>query len=93
MLEEQQSFANFEDAAREFYDSLADMVSVMELWEQLAYIADSGEIDGETVREYISDIGPMKVVTGPYFIIVFDDNPDGMLDVYHIQRPSFLRPR
>ena len=47
MLEEQRSFAEFSDTAREFYESLTDVVSVVGLWEQLAYIADYGEIDHE----------------------------------------------
>ena len=92
-MEEQQSFADFSQAAGEFYDSLTDAISVLELWEQLAYIADSGEIDGEFIREYIGDDGPAKVVMGPPFIIVFDNVLSGRLLVIHIQRPSFLRPR
>ena len=92
-MEEQQSFADFSQIAREFYDSLVDVVSVVELWEQLAYIADSGEIDGELIREYISDDGPVKVIMGPPFVIVFDNTLSGRLPVFYIQRSSFLRPR
>ena len=33
----------------------------------------------------------MKVVMGPYFVMVFDDEPDGTLVIYHIQRASYLR--
>ena len=92
MLEEQQSFADFSQAAREFYDSLTDIVSVLELWERLAYIADSSEIDGELIREYVTDDGPAKVIMGPPFIIVFDNTLSGRLWVLYIQRASFLRP-
>ena len=49
-MEEQQGFAEFSQVAREFYDSLTDVVSVVELWEQLDYIADYNEIDGELIR-------------------------------------------
>ena len=92
-LEEQQSFADFSQAAGTFYESLTDVASVLELWGQLAYVADSGEIDGELVREYIGDDGPVKVIMGPSFIIVFDNEPDETLVIHHIQRTSFLRPR
>ena len=93
MLEEQRGFADFVQSARRFYESLTDVFGVVELWEQLAYIADYGEIDGELIREYISDDGPMKVIMGPPFIIVFDNTLSGRMAVYHIQRPSFRRPR
>lgn len=88
-MEEQQTFAEFSQIAREFYDSLTDVISVLELWEQLAYIADSGGIDGELIREYIGDDGPAKVVMGPPFIIIFDNTLSGRLLVFHIQRSSF----
>ena len=90
-MEEQQSFADFGQTAGEFCDSLTDAISVLELWEQLAYIADSGEIDGELIREYIGDDGPAKVVMGPPFVIVFDNTLSGRLLVFHIQRSSFRR--
>ena len=35
----------------------------------------------------------MKVILGPPFIIVFDNTLSGRMAVYHIQRPSFRRPR
>lgn len=92
-MEEQQSFADFSQTAREFYDSLTDVISVVELWEQLTYIADSGEIDGELIREYIGDDGPAKVITGPPFIIVFDNTLSHPLLVFHIQRSSFRLTR
>ena len=59
----------------------------------MAYIADSGEIDGDLIREYIGDGGPAKVVMGPPFIIVFDNTLSGRLLIFYIQRPSFLRLR
>ena len=93
MLEEQRGFADFVQPARRFYESLTDVGGVVELWEQLAYIADYGEIDGELIREYISDGGPMKVIMGPPVIIVFDNSLSSRMAVYHIQRPSFRRPR
>ena len=93
MPEEQRSFAEFSDPAREFYESLTDVVSVVGLWEQLAYIADYGEIDHEMITEYISDDGFGKVIMGPLFYIIFDNAPHGRMAVYHIQRSSFRRPR
>ena len=90
-MQEQQSFVDFSQAAREFYDSLTDIVSVVSLWEQLAHIADSGEIDDELIREYITDEGSVKVIMGPSFIIVFDNTLSGRLPVFYIQRASFLR--
>lgn len=90
-MEEQQSFAEFSQAAREYYDSLTDVVSVVELWGQLDYIADNNEIDGELIREYFAEDGPMKVIMGPPFIIVFDNTLSDRLLVFYIQHPSYLR--
>ena len=92
-MEEQQSFVDFEDATRDFYESLTSVDDVLNFWEQIAYIGNSGEVDGRTIREYISHRGPMKAVMGLYFIIAFDNDPNGTLVVYHIQRSSFLRSR
>ena len=92
-MEEQQSFVDFEDESGEFYDSLTSVADVLGFWEQVAYLDDYGEIDGRLIREYASHRGPMKVVMGPYFVIVFDNDPDGTLIIYHIQRASYLRPR
>ena len=92
-MEEQQSFVDFEENSGEFYDSLVSVTDVLAFWEQMAYIGESGEIDGQIIREYPFHSSPMKVIMRPYFIIGFDDNPDGTLVIYRIQRPSFLPPR
>ena len=91
MLEEQRSFVEIVHSAREFYESLTDVVGVVDLWEQLAYLADFNEIDGDLVAEYIADDGLVKVSMGPPFIIVFDHTLSGRMLVFHIQRPSFRR--
>lgn len=91
-MEEQRSFAELSQAAREFYDSLTDIASVLRFWEQLAYVADFGEVDGDLIREYAAVDRPLKVIMGPPFIIVFDNYADGRLMVFHIQWASFRRP-
>ena len=91
MLEEQRGFVEFDQSAGEFYESLTDVVGVVDLWEQLAYLADFNEIDGDLVTEYISDDGPVKLSMGPPFIIVFDHTLSGRMLVFRIQRPSFRR--
>ena len=92
-MEERQSFVDFEDDSGEFYESLTSVADVLAFWDQAAYIDSFAEIDGQLIREYISQRGPMKVIMGPHFIIVFDNEPDETLVIYYIQRTSFLRPR
>ena len=92
-MEEQQSFVDFEEDSGEFYDSLISVADVLAFWEQATYVAEFGEIDGRLIREYPATSGPMKVIMGPYFVIVFENAPGGTLVIYRIQRSSFLRPR
>ena len=92
-MAEQQSFARFAEEPGEFYDSLTSVADVVRFWEQIYYIADFGDIDGELIREADTEIGPAKLIAGPHFLIVFDNDTDGSVLIFHIQRPSFLRPR
>ena len=92
-MAEQQSFARFAEESGEFYDSLTSVPDVVGFWEQVSYIADSGDVDGVLIRAADTEIGPAKLIAGPHFLIVFDNDTDGSVLIYHIQRPSFLRPR
>ena len=89
----QQSFAIFAEESREFYDSLTSVPDVVGFWEQVSYIADFGDIGGDLIREADTEIGPAKLIVGPRFLIIFDNDADGSVLIYHIRRPSFLRPR
>ena len=92
-MAEQQSFAIFAEESKEFYDSLISVPDVVGFWEQVSYIADSGDVDGDLIRESDTEIGPAKLIAGPRFLIIFDNDADGSVLIYHIQSPSFLRPR
>ena len=88
-MEEQEGFVEFVGDAAIFYNNIDDADNLTGLWEQLVFIAGSGEVDYERIFEFPTEEGSVKIIYGPPFTIVFDHRPQGRLIVYTIRRPSF----
>ena len=88
-MEESESFVRFRPEARRFYRALDNPQEVLELWEQLLFLADASDADFETIFEIPYGDEIFKVVYGPPFTIIFQNGPGNILIVRLIRRPAF----
>ena len=90
-MQESESRFWFLADALDFYEALTNPQQVVEFWEQISFLHEQSDVDNETVFEISDGIGSYKVMYGPSYTIVFQDEPDGSMDIFSIGRPRFLR--
>ncbi len=88
-MEEREGFVEFFEDASRMYDFLNGTDEVLELWEQLAHIADHNETDYETVFDLLTEEGNLKIIYGPPYTVVFEIAPGNRILVYTIRQPNF----
>ena len=87
-MAEQESFVRFEGEAAAFYQSLVAIGEVVELWEQLLYIADEHQVDDEIILEFPLPDELLKIMYGSPFTILFENLLSGKLIVYSLRYTS-----
>ena len=86
-----ESFLLPERRPGDVYESIASVREITEIWDQLAFLLDQGDVDHETVFEISDGFDSHKVMYGPAYTIAFQTEPDGSLILFYIRRSGFLR--
>ncbi len=90
-MQESESPFFFLSDARDVYETINSVQEIIEIWDQLAFLLDQGDVDQETIFEISDGFDSYKVMYGPAYTIAFQTELDGSLILFYIRRSGLLR--